>query len=283
MDLISESKPARRPFSVIEPTRGLGSLNLRELWSYRDLLWMLAERDIRLRYKQTALGVVWVILQPLVSALIFAAVFGVFAKLPSDGQPYLLFVFTGMLAWNFFSGSLQRSGNSLVGNSQLISKVYFPRILIPLSSILAVFIDFLVSFAVLIVLMLAYQVAPTWRMLTLPVFVLLAFLAAVGAGLWLTALNVYYRDFMYTIPFIIQAWTYASPVAYSTSIVPEQWRFLYSLNPTVGFIEGFRWALLGQSTLDGVAIVSSVAISLLLSISGVWLFRRVERGFADVI
>lgn len=275
--------PAKPPTVVIRPTSGWAALNLRELWQYRDLLMILAGRDVKLRYKQTALGVVWVVLQPLIAAVIFAVIFGMFAKLPSDGLPYLLFVFCGLLPWNYFSGALQRAGNSLITDARLISKVYFPRLLIPLASTLAVLIDFAVTLGVLVVLMVIYQVAPTWRILTLPFFLIVTTLTATGVSLWLSALNVKYRDFMYAMPFLIQVWMFASPVVYAASIVPEQWRSLYSLNPAVGFIEGFRWALLGESALGIDMILSTVVFSLLIFVSGAFFFRRVERGFADVV
>ncbi len=274
---------ARRPFRVVQPTRGWSAINLRELWQYRDLLWILASRDVKLRYKQTALGVIWVVLQPLVAALIFAAIFGGFARLPSDGNPYLLFVFSGLLPWNFFAGALQRAGNSLITDSRLISKVYFPRLLIPLASTGAVLIDFAVTLGVFAILAVIYRVPPTWHLLALPVFLLLTILVAVGASLWLSAFNVQYRDFMYALPFLIQIWMYASPVVYATSLVPERWRALFSLNPAVGFIEGFRWSLLGGSSLTPEMVLTTLAIGLLVFVSGAYVFRRVERGFADVI
>lgn len=273
----------RKPRVVIEPSHGWVAINFGELWSYRDLLWLLAGRDVKLRYKQTVLGVIWVVLQPVVAALIFAVIFGRFAKLPSDGFPYPLFVFTGMLPWNYFAGTLQRAGNSLLTDARLISKVYFPRLLIPLASTSAVLIDFLVTLVVLLGLLFYYQVMPDWRLITLPFFLLITSLAAIGVSLWLSALNVRYRDFVYALPFLIQLWMYASPVAYSTSIIPEKWRWLYSFNPAVGFIEGFRWSLLGQSTLTLLMVVLSSIVSVLLFVSGVYYFRRVERSFADVI
>lgn len=274
---------ARRPTLVIEPARrGLG-LNFREIWSYRDLLLILAGRDVKLRYKQTLLGVTWVILQPLVTAIIFTVVFGNFAKLPSDGLPYVLFVFAGLLPWNLFSASLSRAGGSLVGNANLISKIYFPRMLVPLSSIGAVLIDFLVGFSVLIILMIYFDVSLSWRVLLLPFFLLLALLTSIGVSLWLSAWSVYYRDFMFALPFLIQAWTYASPVAYAMSIVPEKWRWLFSLNPAVGFIEGFRWSLLGSSGLTLQMVLVSSISAIVFFLSGVFIFRRIERGFADVI
>jgi lipopolysaccharide transport system permease protein len=267
----------------ISPTSGWVGLNLRELWEFRDLLNILAMRDVKLRYKQTAIGVIWVILQPLVTALIFTIIFGGFARLPSDGKPYILFVFAGLLPWQLFSSSLSRAGGSVVGSANMISKVYFPRLLVPLASIGAVLIDFTVSFFVLIGLMIFYQTSPTWNLLCLPFFLLLTLLTAIGVSLLVSALNVYYRDFMFALPFVVQAWTYASPVAYAMSIVPEQWRWLFSLNPAVGFIEGFRWALLGSSTLNAEMVTISTISALVFFFSGLFLFRRVERGFADVI
>jgi lipopolysaccharide transport system permease protein len=273
----------RRPFRVVQPTHGWSAINMRELWRYRDLLLILASRDVKLRYKQTALGVIWVVLQPIVASLIFAVIFGVFAKLPSGGTPYVLFVFTGLLPWNFFAGALQRAGNSLVSDSQLISKVYFPRLLIPLASTGAVLIDLGVTLGVFAVLAVLYRVPPTWNLLALPLCLLLTFMVAAGCSLWLSALNVQYRDFMYAMPFLIQVWMYASPVVYATAIVPERWRALFDLNPAVGFIESFRWALLGSSSLTLEMVLSTLAAGFLVLISGAFVFRRVERGFADVL
>lgn len=274
----------RRPVTVIRPTRGWAALNMGDLWRYRDLLLILAGRDVKLRYKQTLLGVTWVILQPLLTALIFTVIFGNFAKMPSDGMPYMLFAFAGLLSWNLFSQSLQRAGTSLVGSTAMITKVYFPRMSIPVASTGAVLVDFGVSLAVFVVLMVVYQVVPTWRLLTLPLFLMLTLVTAVGVSLWLSALSVYYRDFMYAIPFVIMAWMYASPVAYAASIVPERWRLLYSLNPALGFIEGFRWALLGgESPLTVQMVIVSSLGALVAFVSGAFIFRRIERGFADVI
>jgi lipopolysaccharide transport system permease protein len=273
----------RRPSIVIQPTTGWAALDLKELWRYRDLLGILAGRDIKLRYRQTALGVIWVVLQPLVAAVIFAVIFGRFAKMPSDGAPYVPFIFCGLLPWNLFAGTLQRAGNSLVGDSRLISKVYFPRLLIPLASAIAVLVDFVVTLAVLVVLMAAYRVVPTWRIVALPAFLLLALMAATGTSLWLSALNVKYRDFMYALPFLIQIWMYASPVVYPASLIPADLRTLYGLNPAAGFIEGFRWSLLGRSALTGEMLAATVCVSAALFIGGAFFFRRVERQFADVI
>lgn len=278
-----KSSKIRRPSIVIQPQRGRLGLNLREIWDYRDLLLILADRDVKLRYKQTLLGVAWVILQPLATAIIFTVVFGNFARLPSDGLPYILFVFAGLLPWNLFSASLSRAGGSLVGSASLISKVYFPRVLVPLASVGAILIDFAVAFVVLIILMAFYRIAPSARMLTIPVFLLLALLTAMGVSLLISALSVYYRDFLFALPFLIQFWTYASPVAYAMSIVPEQWRWIFSLNPAVAFIEGFRWALLGSNGLTWEMIVISTLSSIVFFIGGLVVFRRIERGFADVI
>ena len=274
---------APRPYVLIRPRHGWSALNFRELWKYRDLLWILAGRDVKLRYKQTALGITWVVLQPLVGAVIFAVIFGQFGKLPSDGHPYLLFVFSGLLPWNYFAGALQRAGNSLLTDSRLVSKVYFPRLFIPVASTAAVLIDFAVTLAVFGVLMLVYRVPLTWHILALPFFLLLTTVVAVGASLWLSAFNVQYRDFMYALPFLIQVWMYVSPVVYATSIVPARWQTLFSLNPAVGFIEGFRWSLLGSSTLTPQMVINSMIGGLLVFFSGAYIFQRVERGFADVL
>jgi lipopolysaccharide transport system permease protein len=273
----------RRPTVVIEPTRGWSAINLRELWIYRDLLMILAGRDVKLRHKQTGLGVTWVVLQPLVAALIFSLMFGRFAKLPSDGHPYLLFVFSGILIWQYFASVLQRAGNSLITDQRLITKVYFPRLAIPLASTFSALIDLGVGLLVLAVFMGIYGVAPTWRLLALPGFVVLTALTATGVSLWLSALNVKYRDFAHATPFLLQVWMFASPVAYATSIVPERFRVLYSFNPAVAFIEGARWSILGTSALDPRMVVIAAVIGIAVFIAGAFFFRRVERGFADAV
>jgi lipopolysaccharide transport system permease protein len=273
----------RLPTVIIKPTKGWAALNLRELWRYRDLLSILIGRDIKLRYKQTALGIAWVVLQPLIAALIFAAIFGRLAKLPSDGAPYLLFVFCGLTAWNYFSQALQRAGNSLVSNAQLVSKIYFPRLLIPLAHTLAVLVDFVVMLLVLFVMMAIYHVAPSIRILALPVFLLLATLTATGVALWFSALGVKYRDFMYALPFLVQVWMYASPVVYPMSLIPARWQLWFALNPATGFIEGFRWSVLGTGAFDQRLLLITIAVSILSFLSGAFFFRRVERQFADVI
>lgn len=272
--------PPSLPRVVIEP-RG-GAIEWLELWRFRDLFLILAERDIRLRYRQTALGVVWVILQPLVGALIFAAIFGLFAKLPSDGTPYLLFVFAAMLPWNLFSGGVQRAGNSLITDARLITKIYFPRAIIPVASVSAVLLDFAVASVVMLVLMLLYGTPFTWSILALPVLILITLAITVGMSLLFSALNVYYRDFSYALPFILQIWMYASSVVYASSLVPERWRLLYGLNPLVGVIDGFRWALLGAPP-PTIALAESAVIASLMLVVGAAVFKRVERNFADVI
>lgn len=256
----------------------------RDLWKYRELFYFLAWRDILVRYKQTAIGIVWSLIRPLLTMVVFTVVFGNLAKLPSQGVPYPILVFTAMLPWQFFSNALSESSNSLITNSNLISKVYFPRLIVPTSAVIVSFVDFLISGMLLLGLMAWYNFVPDWRILTLPFFILIAFAAAMGTGLWLAALNVEYRDFRYIVPFIVQFGLYISPVGFSSSIVPQQWRLLYSLNPMVGVIDGFRWAILGgglQIYLPGF-LLSLTLVGLIL-VSGIWYFRRMERTFADVI
>lgn len=273
----------RHPTVVIEPTSGWSAINLRELWTYRDLLMILAGRDIKLRYKQTGLGITWVVLQPLVAALIFAVMFGRFAKLPSDGHPYLMFVFSGLVMWSYFAAVLQRAANSLITDQRLITKVYFPRLAIPLASTFSAMIDLLVSLCVLAVFMIFYGISPTWRLLALPFFIALTALTATGVSLWLSALNVKYRDFAHALPFLLQVWMFASPVAYATTIVPENWRLYYSLNPAVAFIEGARWSVLGTSSITPAMVGITTILSLAVFVGGAFFFRRVERGFADEV
>ena len=255
-----------------------------DLWRYRELFYFLAWRDILVRYKQTVIGVAWSIIRPLLTMIVFTIVFGKLAKLPSERVPYPLLVLAAMLPWQFFSSALTEASNSLVGNANLISKVYFPRLVVPTSAVIVSFIDFLISFSILIVMMFFYQFVPDWKILTLPLFLLLAFGAAMGAGLWLTTLNVKYRDFRYVIPFIVQFGLYISPVGFSSSVVPPQWQFLYSLNPMVGVIDGFRWALLGQNiSINWTGLSISFAMTLFLFWTGILYFRKMEKSFADVI
>jgi lipopolysaccharide transport system permease protein len=257
----------------------------RDLWRYRELFLILAWRDIAVRYKQTVVGVVWAVVRPFLTMVIFTVVFSRIAKLHSEGNvPYALLVMAGMLPWQFFSTSLSESSNSLIGNANLISKVYFPRLIVPAGSVITSFVDFLITLAIMGLMMVWYHFAPDWRILTLPFFIALAFGAAFGAGLWLCALNVKYRDFRYIIPFLVQFGIYISPVGFSSNIVPEKWRLLYSLNPLVGVIDGFRWAMLrGEATLWWPGILASVGLTLLLCFSGIWYFRTMEKTFADVI
>jgi lipopolysaccharide transport system permease protein len=256
----------------------------RDLWRYRELFYFLAWRDILVRYKQTAIGVVWALLRPLLTMVIFTVVFGRIAKMPSNGVPYPILVFAAMLPWQFFSTALSEASGSLVGNANLISKVYFPRLIIPAGAVITSMVDFLISFSLLIVLMIWYRFMPDWRILTLPGLTLIAFLAALGPGLYLTALNVKYRDFRYVIPFIVQFGLFISPVGFSSSVIPERWRLLYSLNPMVGVIDGFRWAIC--PTAAGVYLsgfLLSMAVVVFMLWLGIWYFRKTERTFADVI
>ncbi|HWR89132.1 MAG TPA: ABC transporter permease, partial [Dissulfurispiraceae bacterium] len=254
------------------------------LWRYRELLYFLAWRDILVRYKQTAIGIAWILVRPLLTMAVFSVVFGRLAGLPSEGVPYPLLVFVAMLPWQFFANALSDASNSLLGSTHLISKVYFPRLILPAGSVITSFVDFLVSSAILVGLMIWYQFVPGWRIVTLPFFVAIAFAAALGAGLWLTALNVKYRDFRYVIPFIVQLGLYISPVGFASSVVPDAWRLVYSLNPMVGVIDGFRWALLGGEShifMPGF-ILSLIVVGALLG-TGIAYFRKTERSFADLI
>ena len=269
--------------TIIRPSKGWVSLRLRELWEYRELLFFLAWRDVSVRYKQTVLGAAWAIIQPFFTMLVFSLFFGRLGKIPSDGLPYPVFTYAALLPWQYFATALANSGDSLVGSSNLLSKVYFPRLVIPLASILPAVIDFALAFIILIGMMLFYGIMPTWNVVWLPFFLLLAMITALGAGLWLSAMNVQYRDIRYAIPFLTQFWMFASPVAYPSSMVPELWRALYGLNPMAGVIEGFRWALLGTNTGPGSLIVVSAVMALLLLVSGAFYFRRMEKTFADVV
>jgi len=269
---------------IIEPGRTEKNY-WRDLWRYRELFLILAWRDLAVRYKQTAVGVVWAVVRPFLTMLILTVIFSRIARLNPPGDvPYALFVMAGMLPWQFFSTSLSESSNSLIGNSNLISKVYFPRLIVPAGSVITSFVDFLITLALLAAMMVWFRFAPDWRMLTLPLFMALAFGAAFGAGLWLCALNVEYRDFRYIIPFVVQFGLYVSPVGFGSGQVPEKWRLLYSLNPMVGVIDGFRWALLrGEEVLWWPGLLTSLALTLVLCVSGIWYFRKMEKTFADVI
>jgi len=268
---------------VLEPSRGWARLNLGDLWRYLELLFFLVWRDVKSRYKQTSLGVAWAILQPVLLMAVFSVFFGRLAGVPSDGAPYPVFTYAALLPWQLFSHGLNESGNSLVTDRDLLTKVYFPRLVIPVAAVAAGLVDFVLAFVVLLGLMAFYGIAPTGAMLLLPLFVILAAAAALAAGLWLSALNVRYRDVRYTLPFLTQFWLFATPIAYPMSIVPEAWRPLYGLNPMVGVVEGFRWALLGTGDGVGPATAVSAIATLALLVGGLFFFRRMERTFADVV
>jgi len=269
---------------IIEPGR-IEKNYWRDLWRYRELFFVLAWRDVSVRYKQTIIGVAWAIIRPFLTMIVFTVVFGRLAKLPSDGNaPYALMVFAALLPWSLFSASMSEASNSLIGSANLISKVYFPRLIIPVATIVTAFIDFLISFVILLGMMVYYQFAPGWNILFLPFFILLALLASLGPGLWMTALNVKYRDFRYVIPFVTQFGLYISPVGFSSNIIPERWRLLYSLNPMVGVIDGFRWCILGgESPIYWPGFGLSLAIVAFFLWLGVSQFRKMEKTFADVI
>lgn len=271
------------PVLVIQPSRVWFHLDLAALWQYRELLYFLVWRDLKVRYRQTAIGATWAILQPLMTMVIFTVIFGHFAKIPSDGLPYPIFAYTALLPWTYFASALNRSSSSVVAEAHLISKVYFPRAVLPLAGTVSGIIDFAVAFVLLLGMMIWYGIMPAWGLLALPLFLLLALATALAVGLWCSALNVRYRDVGYTIPFLTQCWMYASPVAYPVSLVPENWRFVYSLNPMAGVIEGFRWALLGKHGPDFVVMAVSTVVVALLLVGGLVFFKHVERTFVDVV
>jgi len=269
---------------VIEPG-GRERHYWRDLWRYRELFRVLAWRDLSVRYKQTVIGVLWALIRPVITVLVFTIIFGRIAQLPTDGTaPYALMVFAGMLPWTFFSSGLSEASNSVLNSANLITKVYFPRLIVPTATVVVAFVDFLINFCMLFLLMAWYKFVPDWRILVLPAFVLLVFCASVGPALWITSLNVKYRDFRYIIPFIVQLGLYVSPVGFSSSVVPEQWRLLYSLNPMVGVIDGFRWCILGgQSELYAPGLAISIGVTALFLWFGIHQFRKVEKTFADLI
>lgn len=286
--MITNTRPKNPPntkasLTIIRPSHGWVSLKLRELWDYRELLFFLAWRDVSVRYKQTVLGAAWAIVQPFFTMLVFSLFLGRLGKIPSDGMPYPIFAYAALLPWQYFATALTSSADSLVGSANLLSKVYFPRLVIPLAGVLPAAIDFALAFIVLIGMMLYYGITPTWNVVFLPFFLLLALISALGVGLWLSAMNVEYRDIRYAIPFLVQFWLFASPVAYPSSMVPEQWQPLYGLNPMAGVIEGFRWALLGSHTQPGLMTGVSALVAIVLLVTGAFYFRRVEKRFADVV
>lgn len=268
---------------VIEPTRGLARFNLAEVWAYRELLYFLVWRDVKVRYKQTALGAAWAVIQPVMTMLVFSVFFGRLAKMPSDGVPYPVFAYTALLPWQLFAYALGESSNSLVGSQNLITKVYFPRLVIPIAAVLAGLVDFAIAFVVLLGLMSYYGIVPTMAVVFLPAFVALAVVTALAVGLWLSALNVNYRDVRYTVPFITQIWLFLTPVAYPSSLVPERWRALLGLNPMAGVVEGFRWALLGHEHAPGPMLAVSAAAVAIILVSGLIYFRRTESTIADFV
>jgi len=269
--------------TVVRPRKGWVALNLQELWHYRELLYFLVWRNIKVRYKQTLLGASWALIQPLATMLVFSVFFGKLAKVPSDGVPYPLFAYCGLLPWQLFSYAMTESSNSVVGNQQLITKVYFPRLVVPISAVISGLVDFSISFSLLLLMMPFYGVMPTARILVLPFFILFAIATALAIGLWLSALNVEYRDVRYTIPFLTQFWLLVTPVAYPSSLVPAKWRPLMGLNPIAGVVEGFRWAILGSHSSSGTLMIVSVVIVIALLFGGIVYFRRMETTFADLV
>jgi len=269
---------------IIEPGRSETNY-WQDLWSYRELFAILAWRDISVRYKQTVIGVAWAVIRPFLMMVVFTIIFAKVAKLPSDGTaPYALMVFVGMLPWTFFSTALSEASNSLIGNANLISKVYFPRLIVPTAAVMVALVDFLISFIILVGLMVWYRFVPGWEIALLPPFIVLAFLASLGPGLWITGLNVKYRDFRYVIPFIVQFGLYVSPIGFSSNVIPEQWRLVYSINPLVGIIDGFRWCILGgESPVYLPGLLLSIGITTVFLWIGVTQFRKMEKSFADLI
>jgi len=284
-------QPAPEEITILRPSRGWSALNLGDLWRYRELIFFMIWRDIKVRYKQTALGAAWAIIQPFFTMVVFTLFFGKLAKVPSDNVPYPIFSYAGLLPWGLFTKALSDAGRSMISNRSMITKIYFPRLVIPIASVLAGVVDFAIAIIVLFGMMIYYNylpagnyhVAPTAAVWTLPLFLLLALVTALGVGLWLSALNVIYRDVNYVLPFITQFWLFITPIAYPSSMIPEKWRLLYALNPMTGVVEGFRWALLGTETAPGPMLAVSSAIAVLVLVSGLFYFRRMERTFADQI
>jgi lipopolysaccharide transport system permease protein len=271
------------PVTIIRPSRGWVALKLRELWQYRELLYFLIWRDIKVRYKQTALGVAWAIIQPFFTMLVFTLFFGRLANIQSDGIPYALFSFAALVPWMFFANGLSQSADSLVGSANLIKKIYFPRLVVPLAAVLSGVVDFALAFLVLVGMILYFGIVPTLNVIWLPPLLLLALVTALGVGLWLSALNVEFRDVRYAVPFLIQVWLFATPIAYPSSLLPEPWRTLYGINPMAGVVEGFRWELVGTNIAPGAMILVSALVAVAILISGAYYFRRMEKTFADVV
>ena len=267
----------------IRPTTGLAALNLGDLWTYRELVFFMIWRDIKVRYKQTFLGAAWAVIQPLLTMLVFNFVFGTVAKVPTDGMPYPIFSYTALLPWGLFTTALNTASRSLTANQNMITKIYFPRLVLPIASVLGGVVDFAIAFVILIGMLIHYRVTPTAAVWTLPLFLLLAVITALGTALWLSAINVQYRDVNYVLPFLTQFWLFLTPVAYSAKVISQKWQIVYSLNPMAGVVNGFRWALLGTDTGPSLTMAVSAAIALLVLISGLFYFRSMERTFADTI
>jgi lipopolysaccharide transport system permease protein len=282
-DTLIQVAQAPAPVTIVKPRRGFWDLDLKGLWEYRELLYFLIWRDVKVRYKQTALGVAWAILQPLLATLVFTIFFGRLARMPSDGVPYPVFALVALVPWQFFANALTQSSNSLVASQNLITKVYFPRLVIPLGSVLAGLVDFLFAFIILIGMMFHYGIRPGTSIFLLPLFLLLAVATALAAGLWLSALNVQFRDVKHTIPFLTQFWMFATPVVYPSSLIPARWRMWYGLNPMAGVVDGFRYALLGRAGKPGATIWMSATVVVVLLFGGLLYFRRMEASFADVV
>jgi len=281
--IMSNPSFAAKTVTLIRPSRGWISLRLQEVWKYRELLYFLIWRDIKVRYKQTIIGASWAIIQPFFTMVVFSLFFGYLAKVPSDGIPYPIFSYAALVPWMFFSNGLSQSSDSLVGSANLIKKVYFPRLAIPIASVLSGVIDFVLSFSVLLGMMFFYGIIPTWNFIWLPAFLILALITSLGVGLWLSAMNVQFRDVRYTVPFLTQFWLFSTPIAYPSSLLSEPWRTAYAINPMVGVVEGFRWALLGTNTAPGPMIIVSSMVAFIVLVSGAFYFRRMEKTFADVI
>jgi lipopolysaccharide transport system permease protein len=275
--------PSDLPRTRRQPAKGWAWPKLRELWEYRELLFFFAWRDIKVRYRQTVMGVLWAIIQPIFTMVIFSLFFGRLANIPSDGLPYPVFSFAALVPWTFFANALTQASNSLVLNGNMLKKIYFPRLALPIATVLAGVIDFVLAFIVLLGIMLYYGLVPTVNIIWLPFFTLLALVTSIGVGLWLAAMNVQFRDVRYTIPFLTQAWLFVTPIAYPSSLLSEPWRTLYGLNPMSGVVEGFRWALLGTDTAPGPMMIVSSVVALILLVSGAFYFRRMENSFADVV
>jgi lipopolysaccharide transport system permease protein len=281
--LTNDQEPSELPVTRIRPSRGWVPLHLGDLWNYRELLYFLVWRDIKVRYKQTALGAAWAIIQPFFTMLVFTIFFGRLANIQSDGVPYALFSFVALVPWTFFANGLSQSADSLVGSANLIKKVYFPRLVVPLAAVLSGAVDFALAFLVLVGMIFYFGIVPTLNALWLLPLLVLALITALGMGLWLSALNVEFRDVRYVVPFLIQIWLFATPIAYPSSLLPEPWRTLYGINPMVGVVEGFRWALVGTNTAPGPMILVSSLAALVILVSGAYYFRRMEKTFADVV